>query len=152
MKTNYPTEGKFGKYGGKYIPETLVPAITELETAYQKYKKDEEFQKQLSYLLTNYAGRPTPLYFAKNLTEYVGGAKIFLKREDLLHGGAHKTNNTLGQCLLAKRMGKRRIIAETGAGQHGVGTAIASAVLGVTSEVYMGAKDVRRQSPNVVRM
>jgi tryptophan synthase beta chain len=152
MKTNYPIEGKFGKYGGKYIPETLVPAITELETAYQKYKKDEEFQKQLSYLLTNYAGRPTPLYFAKNLTEYVGGAKIFLKREDLLHGGAHKINNTLGQGLLAKRMGKKRVIAETGAGQHGVGTAIASAVIGLDAEIYMGTKDMERQKLNVFRM
>ena len=152
MRTHYPVEGKFGKYGGKYIPETLVPAIIELETAYQKYKNDEEFQKQLSYLLTNYAGRPTPLYFAKNLSEYIGGGKIFLKREDLLHGGAHKINNTLGQGLLAKRMGKKRVIAETGAGQHGVGTAIASAVIGLDAEIYMGAKDVERQKLNVFRM
>ncbi|HZD81238.1 MAG TPA: pyridoxal-phosphate dependent enzyme, partial [Nitrososphaeraceae archaeon] len=130
MPSNYPVNGRFGKYGGKYIPETLVPAIEELEVAYEKYKENSDFQDQLSYYLTQYAGRPTPLYFAKNLTEYVGGAKIYLKREDLLHGGAHKTNNTLGQGLLAKRMGKKRIIAETGAGQHGVGTAIASAVLG----------------------
>jgi tryptophan synthase beta chain len=152
MKNNYPLHGRFGKYGGKYIPETLVPAIVELETAYEKYKNDEEFQKDLSYLLTKYAGRPTPLYFAKDLTEYVGGAKIFLKREDLLHGGAHKTNNTLGQGLLAKRMGKKRVIAETGAGQHGVGTAIASAVIGLDAEIYMGAKDVERQKLNVFRM
>jgi tryptophan synthase beta chain len=152
MRINYPVEGKFGKYGGKYIPETLVPAIIELEIAYQKYKNDEEFQKQLSYLLTNYAGRPTPLYFAKNLSEYIGGGKIFLKREDLLHGGAHKINNTLGQGLLAKRMGKKRVIAETGAGQHGVGTAIASAVIGLDAEIYMGAKDVERQKSNVFRM
>ena len=152
MRTNYPLEGKFGKYGGKYVPETLIPAIMELETAYEKYKKDEEFQKQLSYLLTKYAGRPTPLYFAKNLSELIGGAKIFLKREDLLHGGAHKINNTLGQGLLAKRMGKRRVIAETGAGQHGVGTAIASAVIGLDAEIYMGAKDVERQKLNVFRM
>src|ERR671918_2028980 len=152
MRTNYPLEGKFGKYGGKYIPETLVPAIIELETAYEKYKNDEDFQKELSYLLTKYAGRPTPLYFAKNLTEYVGGAKIYLKREDLLHGGAHKTNNTLGQCLLAKKMGKKRIIAETGAGQHGVGTALASAVLGLECEIYMGLKDTERQKLNVFRM
>ena len=152
MTTNYPLEGKFGKYGGKYVPETLIPAIMELETAYEKYKKDEEFQKQLSYLLTKYAGRPTPLYFAKNLSEFIGGAKIFLKREDLLHGGAHKINNTLGQGLLAKRMGKRRVIAETGAGQHGVGTAIASAVIGLDAEIYMGAKDVERQKLNVFRM
>ena len=152
MKHNDPVNGKFGKYGGKYIPETLVPAIEELELAYEKYKRDAEFQKELSYYLTNYAGRPTPLYFAKNLSDHIGGARIYLKREDLLHGGAHKTNNALGQALLAKRMGKKRIIAETGAGQHGVGTAIASAVLGMAAEVYMGAKDVRRQSPNVVRM
>jgi tryptophan synthase beta chain len=152
MSTNYPVEGKFGKYGGKYIPETLVPAIIELETAYEKYRKDEAFQKELSYLLTKYAGRPTPLYFAKNLTEYIGGGKIFLKREDLLHGGAHKINNTLGQGLLAKRMGKKRVIAETGAGQHGVGTAIASAVIGLDAEIYMGAKDVERQKLNVFRM
>ena len=152
MTTNYPLEGKFGKYGGKYVPETLIPAIMELETAYEKYKKDEEFQKQLSYLLRKYAGRPTPLYFAKNLSEFIGGAKIFLKREDLLHGGAHKINNTLGQGLLAKRMGKRRVIAETGAGQHGVGTAIASAVIGLDAEIYMGAKDVERQKLNVFRM
>ena len=152
MKNNYPLHGRFGKYGGKYIPETLVPAIVELETAYEKYKNDGEFQKELTYLLTKYAGRPTPLYFAKNLTEYVGGAKIFLKREDLLHGGAHKTNNTLGQGLLAKRMGKKRVIAETGAGQHGVGTAIASAVIGLDAEIYMGAKDVQRQKLNVFRM
>jgi tryptophan synthase beta chain len=152
MRLNDPVNGRFGKYGGKYIPETLVPAIEELESAYGKNKQDPKFQKELSYYLTSYAGRPTPLYFARNLSEYIGGARIYLKREDLLHGGAHKTNNTLGQALLAKRMGKKRIIAETGAGQHGVGTAIASAVLGLTSEVYMGAKDVRRQSPNVVRM
>jgi tryptophan synthase beta chain len=152
MRLNDPVNGRFGKYGGKYIPETLVPAIEELESAYEKNKRDPEFQKELSYYLSSYAGRPTPLYFARNLSEYVGGARIYLKREDLLHGGAHKTNNTLGQALLAKRMGKKRIIAETGAGQHGVGTAIASAVFGLTSEVYMGAKDVRRQSPNVTRM
>jgi tryptophan synthase beta chain len=152
MRLNDPVNGRFGKYGGKYIPETLVPAIEELESAYEKNKRDPEFQKELSYYLSSYAGRPTPLYFAQNLSEYVGGARIYLKREDLLHGGAHKTNNTLGQALLAKRMGKKRIIAETGAGQHGVGTAIASAVFGLTSEVYMGAKDVRRQSPNVTRM
>jgi tryptophan synthase beta chain len=152
MRLNDPVNGRFGKYGGKYIPETLVPAIEELESAYEENKWDPEFQKELSYYLSSYAGRPTPLYFARNLSEYVGGARMYLKREDLLHGGAHKTNNTLGQALLAKRMGKKRIIAETGAGQHGVGTAIASAVLGLTSEVYMGAKDVHRQSPNVTRM
>lgn len=152
MRSNYPVNGRFGKYGGKYIPETLVPAIEELEVAYEKYKGNSDFQHQLSYYLTQYAGRPTPLYFAKNLTDYIGGAKIYLKREDLLHGGAHKINNTLGQGLLAKRMGKKRIIAETGAGQHGVGTAIASAVLGLNAEIYMGSKDVERQKLNVFRM
>ena len=152
MLGSYPVGGKFGKYGGKYIPETLVPAIEELEYAYDKYKNDSGFQKELSYYLTEYAGRPTPLYFAKNLTEHIGGAKIYLKREDLLHGGAHKTNNTLGQALLAKKMGKKRIIAETGAGQHGVGTAIACALLGLSAEIYMGAKDFERQKLNVFRM
>ncbi len=152
MLGSYPVAGKFGRYGGKYIPETLAPAVEELESAYEKYKNDPDFQKELSYYLTEYAGRPTPLYFAKNLTEHVGGAKIYLKREDLLHGGAHKTNNTLGQALLAKKMGKKRIIAETGAGQHGVGTALACAVLGLDAEVYMGAKDVERQKLNVFRM
>jgi len=152
MLSNYPLNGKYGKYGGKFIPETLVPAITELESAYAKYKQDTKFQREFTYYLTKYAGRPTPLYFAKNLTQYVGGANIYLKREDLLHGGAHKTNNTLGQALLAKRMGKRRIIAETGAGQHGVGTAIACAVLGLQCEIFMGSKDIERQKPNVFRM
>lgn len=152
MLGGYPVGGKFGKYGGKYIPETLAPAIEELESAYDKYKSDSDFQKELSYYLTEYAGRPTPLYFAKNLTRQIGGAKIYLKREDLLHGGAHKTNNTLGQALLAKKMGKRRIIAETGAGQHGVGTAIACAVLGLSAEIYMGAKDFERQKLNAFRM
>jgi tryptophan synthase beta chain len=148
----YPVGGKFGRYGGKYVPETLIPAVEELESAYEMYRNDPDFQKELSYYLTEYAGRPTPLYFAENLTKHVGGAKIYLKREDLLHGGAHKTNNTLGQALLAKKMGKKRIIAETGAGQHGVGTAIACAALGLVAEVYMGAKDVERQKLNVFRM
>jgi len=152
LLSSYPVGGKFGRYGGKYIPETLAPAVEELDAAYEKYRNDHEFQKELSYYLTEYAGRPTPLYYAKNLTERVGGAKIYLKREDLLHGGAHKTNNTLGQALLAKKMGKKRIIAETGAGQHGVGTAIACAVLGLPGEIYMGAKDVERQKLNVFRM
>jgi tryptophan synthase beta chain len=149
---SYPIDGKFGKYGGKYIPETLAPAIEELESAYEKYRNDPDFQNELSYYLTEYAGRPTPLYFAENLTKDIGGAKIYLKREDLLHGGAHKTNNTLGQALLAKKMGKKRIIAETGAGQHGVGTAIACAVLGLSAEIFMGAKDFERQKLNVFRM
>ena len=152
MLGSYPIDGKFGKYGGKYIPETLAPAIEELESAYGKYKNDPDFQNELSYYLTEYAGRPTPLYFAKNLTRHLGGAKIYLKREDLLHGGAHKINNTLGQALLAKKMGKKRIIAETGAGQHGVGTAIACAVLGLSAEIFMGAKDFERQKLNVFRM
>jgi tryptophan synthase beta chain len=149
---SYPISGKFGKYGGKYIPETLAPAVEELESAYEKYKNEPDFRKELSYYLTEYAGRPTPLYFAKNLTKHVDGAKIYLKREDLLHGGAHKTNNTLGQALLARKMGKKRLIAETGAGQHGVGTAIACAVLGLSAEIFMGAKDYERQKLNVFRM
>jgi tryptophan synthase beta chain len=148
----FNARGRFGKYGGKFIPETLVPAINELELAYARYKDDPEFLKDLEYYLTTFAGRPTPLYYAKNLTEHMGGSRIFLKREDLLHGGAHKTNNTLGQGLLAKRMGKKRIIAETGAGQHGVGTAIACAALKLQCEIYMGAKDMERQKSNVFRM
>jgi len=151
-KYKFPYNGKFGNFGGKYIPETLVPAIEELEESYKKFSNDLDFQKELKDYLENYAGRPTPIYLAKNLTKYAGGAKIYLKREDLLHGGAHKTNNTLGQCLLAKKMGKKRIIAETGAGQHGVGTALASAVLGLECEIYMGLKDTERQKLNVFRM
>src|SRR6476646_3181013 len=141
MLSNFPIAGKYGEYGGRFIPETLVPAVEELEVAYEKYKNDPDFRNELSYYLSQYAGRPTPLYFAKNLTEKIGGAKIYLKREDLLHGGAHKINNTLGQALLAKKMKKKRIIAETGAGQHGVATAMACAALGLPSEVYMGYKD-----------
>jgi len=152
MKIKYPKGGKFGEFGGRYIPETLVPAVEELEEAYLKFKNDKEFNKELNYYLREYAGRPTPLYFAKNLTEKIGGAKIYLKREDLLHGGAHKINNTLGQALLAKKMKKKRIIAETGAGQHGVATAMACAALGLPSEVYMGYKDTQRQKLNVFRM
>lgn len=153
MEAALGTEGgKFGKYGGKFIPETLVPAINELESAYTAFKDDPVFLKDLDYYLTKFAGRPTPLYYAKNLTEYAGGSRILLKREDLLHGGAHKTNNTIGQALLAKRMGKRRIIAETGAGQHGVGTAIACAALKLQCEIYMGSRDMVRQKSNVFRM
>lgn len=152
MKIKFPKDGRFGDFGGKYIPETLVPAIEELEQNYLKYKNDPTFKKELHYYLTQYAGRPTPLYYAKNLTEKIGGAKIYLKREDLLHGGAHKINNTLGQALLAKRMKKTRIIAETGAGQHGVATAMACAALGLKAEVYMGYKDTIRQKLNVFRM
>jgi len=152
MKTSLPKQGRFGDYGGRYIPETLVPAIEELEENYLKFKDDKNFKKELDYYLKYYAGRPTPLYFAKNLTEKIGGAKIYLKREDLLHGGAHKINNTLGQALLAKKMKKKRIIAETGAGQHGVATAMACACLEIHSEVYMGYKDTIRQKLNVFRM
>ena len=152
MKIGFPKDGKFGQFGGKYIPETLVPAVQELEEAYLKFKADKNFRKELDYYLREYAGRPTPLYFAKNLTDEVGGAKIYLKREDLLHGGAHKINNTLGQALLAKKMKKKRIIAETGAGQHGVATAMACSCLGLRSEVYMGYKDTQRQRLNVFRM
>ena len=148
----YPKKGKFGEFGGKYIPETLVPAIEELEKNYNKFKDDKNFKKELDYYLREYAGRPTPLYYAKNLSEKLGGARIYLKREDLCHGGAHKINNTLGQALLAKKMKKKRIIAETGAGQHGVATAMACAALNMKSEVYMGYKDTQRQKLNVFRM
>ncbi len=144
--------GRFGDFGGRYVPETLIPALDELDSHYQKLKKDPHFQKQLSILLKKYAGRPTPLYYAKNLSDHLKGPKIYLKREDLLHSGAHKINNTLGQGLLALKMGKKRIIAETGAGQHGVATAIASAVFGIKAEIYMGSKDVQRQQLNVFRM
>ncbi len=144
--------GKYGLYGGRFAPEVLMPALAELEKSFQKYSKDTEFQKELAYYLKEFAGRPTPLYYAKNLSEKLGGGKIYLKREDLVHGGAHKLNNTLGQALLAKRMGKTRVIAETGAGQHGVATAIAAATLGLKCEVYMGTEDTFRQKLNVFRM
>jgi len=150
--TNYPIEGKYGKYGGRFVPEVLMAAIAELEEAYKKAREDPSFQKELDYYLSEFVGRPTPLYFAENLTRKLGGAKIYLKREDLAHGGAHKINNTLGQALLAKRMGKTRVIAETGAGQHGVATAIACAALGLKAEVYMGTEDCERQKLNVFRM
>ena len=143
---------KFGEFGGMYVPETLVPPLMELEKAYRKVKKDESFWEEFDFYLRNYAGRPTPLYFAKNLSKKVGGAKIYLKREDLLHSGAHKINNTIGQALLAKRMGKTRLIAETGAGQHGVATAIAGALFELKTDIYMGAEDVERQKMNVFRM
>jgi tryptophan synthase beta chain len=148
----YPLDGKFGKYGGRFVPEVLMAAIMELEEAYEQAKADAAFKTELNCYLREYAGRPTPLYFAENLTRKVGGAKIYLKREDLAHGGAHKINNTLGQALLAKRMGKKRVIAETGAGQHGVATAMACAMLGVKAEVYMGVDDMERQRLNVFRM
>jgi tryptophan synthase beta chain len=144
--------GRFGAYGGRYVPETLMAALEELEHAYEEAKEDSAFQTELDDLLRNYCGRPTPLYFAKRLTEQCGGAKIYLKREDLLHTGAHKINNALGQGLLARRMGKRRIIAETGAGQHGVATATVCALLGMECVVYMGEEDMRRQELNVYRM
>ena len=152
MKIGIPKDGRFGEFGGKYIPETLAPAIEELEKNYLKIRNDRNFKKELGRLLIDYAGRPTPIYFARNLTKTIGGAKIYLKREDLLHGGAHKINNTLGQALLAKRMGKKRIIAETGAGQHGVATAMACASLGLKAEIYMGYVDTLRQKQNVFRM
>lgn len=147
-----PSRGYFGQYGGRFIPETLMPALLELEDAYSKRKKDSAFQKELKYLQETYIGRPTPLYFAKRLTKYLGGAKIYLKREDLAHTGAHKINNALGQSLLAKKMGKNRLIAETGAGQHGVATATGAALVGLECEIYMGSEDVQRQSLNVFRM
>ena len=146
-----PTDGKFGIFGGKYVPETLMPVVDELEEKYNEIKEDEEFNKRLSKLLQDYAGRSTPIYFAENLSKKYGG-KIYFKREDLLHGGAHKINNSIGQALLAKAMGKKRIIAETGAGQHGVATAMACALLDLKCEIYMGSNDVERQSPNVFRM
>jgi tryptophan synthase beta chain len=144
--------GRFGVYGGRYVPETLMAALEELEHAYALAKEDAAFQAELDDLLHNYCGRPTPLYFAKRLTEQCGGAKIYLKREDLLHTGAHKINNALGQGLLARRMGKQRIIAETGAGQHGVATATVCALFGLECVIYMGQEDMRRQELNVYRM
>jgi tryptophan synthase beta chain len=144
--------GKFGKYGGQYVPETLMEPLKKLADAYLRFSREPSFKKDLAKWLENYAGRPTPLYFASRLTDDARGAKIYLKREDLLHGGAHKINNTLGQALLAKKMGKRRIIAETGAGQHGVATAMACAALGLQAEIYMGSGDMERQGLNVSRM
>lgn len=146
------TKGWFGEFGGRYVPETLVPALQELESAYRRLRRDPEFVSQLHYYNTQFGGRPTPLYFARRLTEHAGGARIYLKREDLVHGGAHKFNNVMGQALLAKMMGKQRIIAETGAGQHGVAASIAGAALGLRTEVYMGRKDTERQRLNLVRM
>jgi tryptophan synthase beta chain len=144
--------GRFGVYGGRYVPETLMAALEELEREYEKAKRDPKFQKRLDLLLRTYAGRPTPLFFAKRLTGKLGGAKIYLKREDLLHTGAHKINNCIGQGLLVERMGKHRVIAETGAGQHGVATATVCALLGFECMVYMGTEDMRRQELNVFRM
>src|SRR6185369_9133229 len=145
-------QGYFGPYGGQYVPETLMVALEELSRAYAKAKKSPAFKKEYHRYLTEYDGRPTPLTFASNLTRHLGGAKIYLKREDLNHTGAHKINNCLGQILLAVSMGKKRIIAETGAGQHGVATATVCALFGLSCEVYMGEEDVRRQALNVFRM
>ena len=146
------SKGHFDGYGGRFVPETLMPALIELEKAYKKYKKDKNFLEKLNLLQKTYIGRPTPLYFAEKLTEYLGGAKIYLKREDLCHTGAHKINNAIAQSLLAKKMGKSRIIAETGAGQHGVATATGAALVGLDCEIYMGSEDMRRQALNVFRM
>jgi tryptophan synthase beta chain len=145
-------KGHFGEFGGRYVPETLMPALLELEQAYKHYRRDREFLEEFEYYLRQYVGRPNPLYFAEKLTEKLGGARIYLKREDLNHTGAHKVNNTIGQALLAKRMGKRRVIAETGAGQHGVATATVAALFGMQCEVFMGEEDTRRQALNVFRM
>ncbi len=155
LKTNSSTAnvaGRFGNYGGRYVPETLMAALDELEREYEKAKCDRKFQERLDLLLKTYAGRPTPLSFARRLTEKLGGAKIYLKREDLLHTGAHKINNCLGQGLLVERMGKHRVIAETGAGQHGVATATVCSLLGFECVIYMGTEDMRRQELNVFRM
>ncbi|MGM0370310.1 MAG: tryptophan synthase subunit beta [Bacillota bacterium] len=145
-------QNEFGEFGGQYVPEMLLPALEELEAAYDKYKDDSEFQEEFEYYLKEYVGRPNPLYYAERLTEKLGGAKIYLKREDLNHMGAHKINNTLGQILLAEKMGKEKIIAETGAGQHGVATATVAAMFGMDCEIFMGQEDVERQSLNVFRM
>ena len=146
------SKGHFGQYGGRFVPETLMPALIELEKAYADYKKDKVFIQEIKNLQTTYIGRPTALYYAGNLTKQLGGAKIYLKREDLCHTGAHKINNALAQAILAKRMGKTRVIAETGAGQHGVATATGAALAGLECDIYMGSKDVKRQSLNVFRM
>ncbi|HOD98058.1 MAG TPA: tryptophan synthase subunit beta [Syntrophales bacterium] len=153
MKKNLPDkQGHFGIFGGRYVAETLMPALIELEEAYRRAAQDPEFRREFRHYLHDYAGRETPLYFAENFTAKAGGAKIYLKREDLNHTGAHKINNTLGQALLARRMGKKRVIAETGAGQHGVATATVAALFGMECEVFMGEEDIRRQAPNVFRM
>jgi tryptophan synthase beta chain len=144
--------GYFGGYGGRFVPETLIPALDELTAAYGQVQREPTFWRELGKLSRDYAGRPTPLFFAKRLTDHCGGARIYLKREDLCHSGAHKINNTLGQALLAQRMGKRRLVAETGAGQHGVATATSAALFGMDCVVYMGSEDMRRQAPNVERM
>lgn len=152
LQTMPDARGHFGVFGGRFVPETLIPALDELEQEYRKAQQDPEFQREFRYYLRHYVGRPTPITFAERLSDHLGGARIYLKREDLCHTGAHKINNTLGQILLAKRMGKRRIIAETGAGQHGVATATVCARFGFECEVYMGEEDVHRQALNVFRM
>src|ERR1043166_5523234 len=152
LKKEEHVPGRFGPYGGRYVPETLMAALEELEREYDKARRDKKFRAEFERLLKEYAGRPTSLFHAARLTKELGGAKIYLKREDLLHTGAHKINNCLGQGLLAVRMGKKRVIAETGAGQHGVATATVCARLGLECAVYMGEEDIRRQEPNVVRM
>ena len=153
QEQNLPNErGWFGEYGGVFAAETLIPALQELKQAYAEAQADPEFQKELDYYLQHYVGRPSPCYYAERLTEHLGGAQIYLKREDLNHTGAHKVNNALGQALLAKRMGKKRVIAETGAGQHGVATATVAARFGMECVVYMGSEDIKRQMPNVFRM
>lgn len=144
--------GHFGHFGGKYVPETLMPVLQELERAYQEYRNDRKFKEEFAYYLREYVGRPNPLYYAEKLTKRLGGARIYLKREDLNHTGAHKINNTIGQGLLAQRMGKKRVIAETGAGQHGVATATVAALMGMECEIFMGEEDIHRQSLNVFRM
>jgi len=152
-KTTLPDEmGHYGQFGGRYVSETLMPAILQLEEAYKEIKDDPKFHEELNYYLSEYVGRPTPLYFAQRMTEKLGGAKIYLKREDLAHTGAHKINNTIGQTILAARMGKKRIIAETGAGQHGVATATVAALLNMECEIFIGSEDTKRQSLNVLRM
>src|SRR2546423_6168089 len=145
-------QGRFGPYGGRYVPETLMHALRQLTEHYEQAREDPEFQKQFDYYLAQYVGRPSPLYFAERLTHEAGGARIYLKREDLNHTGAHKINNALGQAMLTRRMGKNRVIAETGAGMHGVATATAAALFGLECRVYMGSEDVRRQELNVFRM
>ena len=152
MYTYPDIKGHFGQFGGRYVAETLMPALLELEEAYRVAQADPAFQQEIDYYLTHYVGRPSPLYFARRLTQQLGGAKIYLKREDLNHTGAHKINNTVGQALLARRMGKKKIIAETGAGQHGVATATVAALFGMECDVFMGTEDIRRQSLNVFRM
>ena len=146
------SKGHFGRFGGRYVSETLMPALLELEAAYNHYRNDKEFKEEFTYYMRQYVGRPNPLYLAEKLTHKLGGAKIYLKREDLNHTGAHKVNNTIGQVLLAKRMGKKRLMAETGAGQHGVATATVAALFGMECEVFMGEEDIQRQSLNVFRM